>query len=47
MLRVSGGSAGHYGPLRTRAAEVRAECDAMFQEVQGLVEQTPAVCGLL
>jgi hypothetical protein len=45
MLRVSGGSAGHYGPLRTRAAEVRPECDAMFKQVQTLVEQSPSSCG--
>lgn len=45
MLRVSGGSAGHYGPLRTRAAEVRPECDAMFHDVQTLVEQNKDACG--
>lgn len=47
MLRVSGGSAGHYGPLRTRAAEVRPECDEMFQQVQTIVQQNPSSCGAI
>ncbi|MCA3016354.1 MAG: hypothetical protein INH41_28560 [Myxococcaceae bacterium] len=47
MMRVSGGSSGHYGPLRQRAAELRPECDAMLQQVQRLVANTPAVCSLL
>jgi hypothetical protein len=47
MLRVSGGSQGHYGPLRTRAAEVRPECDEMFHQVQTLVGQSPSACGSL
>jgi hypothetical protein len=47
MMRVSGGSAGHYGPLRTRAAELRPECDAMLQQVQRLVTATPGVCSAL
>lgn len=44
MLRISGGSSGHYGPLRTKAAEVRPECDALLKKVQTLVETTPALC---
>ena len=47
MIRVDGGSVGHYGPLRTKAAEVRPECDAMFQKVQAVVQKTPSVCGVL
>ncbi len=47
MLRVSGGSVGHYGPLRTRAAEVRPECDAMLKKVQALVVAEPALCAAL
>ncbi len=47
MLRVNGGSSGHYGPLRTRAAEVRPECDGMLQQVQRLVSQDRAVCSAL
>ena len=47
MLRVSGGTAGHYGPLRTKSAEIRPECDAMFQDVQTIVRQTPSVCASL
>ncbi len=42
MLRVSGGSLGHYGPLRTKAAEVKAECDTMFNDIQKLIEKQPA-----
>jgi hypothetical protein len=44
MIRVQGGSTGHYGPLRGKTAEVRPECDALFQQVQGVVEQNPSVC---
>lgn len=47
MLRVSGGSKGHYGPLRTRAAEVRPECDAMFAAVQALIQEYPHHCQFL
>lgn len=47
MMRVSGGSGGHYGPLRTRAAEIRPECDAMLQQVQQLVMANPSVCSSL
>lgn len=44
MLRVAGGSKGHYGPLRTRAAEIAPECDAMLAQVQALVARDPSVC---
>lgn len=47
MLRVDGGKVGHYGPLRTKAAEVRPECDAMLQKVQTLVTANPASCAAL
>lgn len=47
MLRVSGGSGGHYGPLRTKAAEIRSECDGMLQQIEVAVGQSPAVCGAL
>ena len=47
MIRVLGGSLGHYGPLRTKAAEVRPECDAMFKQVQTVVEQNPPLCASL
>lgn len=47
MMRVSGGSGGHYGPLRTRAAEIRPECDTMLQQVQQLVMANPSVCSSL
>jgi hypothetical protein len=47
MLRVQGGSSGHYGPLRTKAAEIRPECDAMLQGVQAIVAAHPEVCSVL
>ncbi len=47
MIRVNGGSLGHYGPLRTKAAEVRPECDDLFAKVQALVEANPSGCGAL
>src|SRR5258706_11979834 len=47
MLRVSGGSSGHYGPLRTRAAEVRPECDSMLQQIQSAVNGDSSVCSSL
>jgi hypothetical protein len=47
MLRVKGGSRGHYGPLRTKAAEIKQECDAMLEEVQTLVADNPQVCTAL
>ena len=47
MLRVQGGSLGHYGPLRTKAAEIRAECDTLLQQVQAIVTAHPEVCTVL
>jgi hypothetical protein len=47
MLRVNGGSRGHYGPLRTKAAEIKPECDAMLEDVQTLVADNPQVCTAL
>lgn len=47
MIRVSGGSQGHYGPLRTKAAEVKTECDAMFKEIEQVIEEQPAFCEFL
>jgi len=47
MLRVQGGSLGHYGPLRTKAAEIRPECDTLLQAVQAIVAAHPEVCSVL
>lgn len=47
MLRLSGGSVGHYGPLRRKDAELRPECDQMLQKVQALVEANPSLCATL
>jgi hypothetical protein len=41
---VQGGSNGHYGPLRTKAAEIRVECDTLLQQIQSLVMRHPQVC---
>lgn len=47
MLRLSGGSKGHYGPLRTRAAEVRTECDTMLGEIEQLMTDNSDFCQFL
>ncbi len=47
MLRVQGGSLGHYGPLRTKSAEIRPECDTLLQGVQAIVAAHPEVCSVL
>jgi hypothetical protein len=31
----------HWGPINTHAAELRKECDALFLEVQQIVDATP------
>lgn len=46
-IRVLGGNKGHWGPLRTRAAEVRTECDSMLKQVQNFVTNTPSACNEL
>ncbi len=47
MIRVNGGSKGHYGPLRRYHAEVKPECSDMFLAVQKEVEKNPAYCEML
>ena len=47
MLRVSGGSGGHYGPLRRREAQVRVECNTMLGEIRQLIETNPLYCEFL
>lgn len=47
MLRVSGGSGGHYGPLRRREAQVRVECNTMLNEIRLLIETNPLFCEFL
>jgi len=37
----------HWGPIRTRAAEVRSECDEMLLEVQRLVDASPGMCSAI
>ena len=46
LLRVDGGSRGHYGPLRRRDAEVRPECDDMLGRVQKMIEANQEFCKL-
>lgn len=43
-VRVSGGAKGHYGPLRSREAEVRKECSDMFAQVEKFIEENPLAC---
>jgi hypothetical protein len=39
---------GHYGPINTRAAQVKPDCDAMLREVQDFVHASPdGVCPAL
>lgn len=47
LLRTTGGTRGEFGPLRTKAAEVRSECDAMLREVQAVAESSPEICAVL
>ncbi len=47
MLRLSGGSKGHYGPLRRKEAQVLQKCDAMFKEIQLKMENLPQFCEFL
>ncbi len=37
----------HYGPLKYKKAEVRAECGQMLSQVEALVISNPEVCGAL
>jgi hypothetical protein len=34
----------HWGPINTKAAEVRPECDEMLRQVQDAVDASPAIC---
>jgi len=36
----------HWGPINTRTAEIRAECDALLTQVQNLVDQNN-LCSLV
>jgi hypothetical protein len=47
MLRVAGGTKGHYGPLRRKEAEIRPECVTMLAKVQEAVEANPGLCEAL
>lgn len=44
MLRNSGGAKGHYGPLRTRAAEVRLECINMLKDIEIKLLENASYC---
>jgi hypothetical protein len=37
----------HYGPINTKAAQVKPDCDAMLLDVQNVVNATPAICSAL
>lgn len=34
----------HWGPINSRAAEIRLECDAMLTQIQNLVDASPNLC---
>ncbi len=40
-LRTYGGNTGHWGPIRRKLAELRPEADALFRQVQALVDAAP------
>lgn len=46
-LRFSGGVKSHYGPIRSRAAQVKTECETMFKQVQDEVTKNLGYCDLL
>jgi hypothetical protein len=37
----------HWGPINTKAAEVRPQCDDMLQQVQAAVDASPEICAQL
>jgi hypothetical protein len=37
----------HWGPINRKAAEIRAECDAMLLQVQAVVDASPEICSAL
>jgi hypothetical protein len=47
LIRVFGGSAGEFGPLRRKTVAIRPECDAMLLQVQQVIERDPSVCARL
>lgn len=47
LIRKSGGTGGEFGPLRRKEAELKVECDLMFQAVQRLVDNDPNYCKVL
>lgn len=34
----------HYGPINSKADELRPECDQMFQDIETLVQNNPGLC---
>lgn len=44
MIRKSGGSAGHYGPLRRKLVEYRSECAMMFPSIEAFMSSNPNYC---
>lgn len=47
LLRTSAGKKGEFGPIRTKKTELLAICDSMFQRVQDLIKEKPALCDQL
>lgn len=44
LIRLSGGTRGEYGPLRTKAAEIKSECDEMLQGIEKAVNANKNIC---
>jgi hypothetical protein len=47
ILRRHGGRRGEFGPIRTKATELRKSCDRMLMKVQDLLAANPQFCAEL
>ncbi len=37
----------HWGPINSRAVEIRPECDAMLAQIQNLMDASPSLCSVV
>jgi hypothetical protein len=44
LVRKSGGTKGHYGPLRTKKAELNKDCDNMLLQIENLTLSNFSIC---
>ena len=47
LLRLQGGSSGHFGPLRKKTVEISPECDTLLGKIQNLLAENPRLCSEL